>query len=69
VVASELEVVAVDDAAGMSAGDDGFALSGFPEFVRSDDGFCGDASLGLDAEELTDFVVAGVAAALRRAAS
>jgi hypothetical protein len=45
------EVVAsgVDDAAGMSAGDDEFALSGFPEFVRSGDGFWGDASRELDA--------------------
>jgi hypothetical protein len=51
------------------AGDDGFALSGFPEFVRSGDGFWGDASRELDAEELTDSVVAGTAAALRRGAS
>jgi hypothetical protein len=69
VVASELEVVAVDDAAGMSAGEDKFALSGFPEFVRSGDGFWGDASRGLGGEELTDFGVVGTAAAPRRAAS
>jgi hypothetical protein len=37
------------------AGDDEFVLSGFPEFVRSGDGFCGDASRELDAEEVTDF--------------
>jgi hypothetical protein len=59
----------VDDAAGTSAGDEGFALSGFPEFVRSDDGFWGDASRELEAEELTDFETVGVAAAPRRAAS
>jgi hypothetical protein len=47
-------VVDLDDAA---AGDDEFALSGFPEFVRSGGGFCGDASRELDAEELTDFGV------------
>jgi hypothetical protein len=56
----------VDEA---SVADDGFALSGFPEFVRSGDGFWGDASRELDAEELTDIEVADVAAALRRAAS
>jgi hypothetical protein len=46
-----------------------FALSGFPEFVRSGDGFCAAAPLKLDAEELTDIGAAGVAEALRRAAS
>jgi hypothetical protein len=49
--------------------DDGFALAGFPEFVRSGDGFCWDASRELEPEELTDIEVAGEAAALRRAAS
>jgi hypothetical protein len=37
--------------------------------VRSGDGFCGDASLELEGEELTDFGVVRVAAALKRAAS
>jgi hypothetical protein len=37
--------------------------------VRSGDGFCGDASRELDGEELTDSGAAGLAAALRRAAS
>jgi hypothetical protein len=49
--------------------EDEFAVFGFSEFVRSSDGFCADASLELDAEELTDIEVAGVAAAPRRAAS
>jgi hypothetical protein len=49
--------------------EDEFALSGFPEFVRSGDGFCWDAPIGLEREELTDCVVAGTAAAPRRAAS
>jgi hypothetical protein len=66
VVASEFEVLAGDD---VVAGEDEFALSGFPEFVRSDEGFCWDASRELDAGELTDIEVAGVAAARRRAAS
>ena len=70
-VASELVVTSpmtggVDDA---PAGDDGFALSGFPEFVRSGDGFCGDASRGLEVGELTDPVVAGAPAWLNKAAS
>ena len=46
-----------------------FALFGFPEFVRSGDGFCADAPLELDGEELTDPVLPEAAAALRRAAS
>jgi len=57
---------AVGDAAASAGVEDGFAVFGFPEFVRSGDGFCGDASLGLEGEELTDPVVAGVAAALTR---
>jgi hypothetical protein len=53
----------------VSAGDDGFALFGFPEFVRSGDGFCGDASRELEAEELTDIGVFAPADWLNRAAS
>jgi hypothetical protein len=49
--------------------EDGFALSGFPEFVRSGEDLGGDASWELKAGELTDPVVAGVAAAPRRVAS
>ena len=49
--------------------EDEFALFGFPEFVRSGDGFCADASLELDAGELTDIEVAGEADWLNRAAS
>jgi hypothetical protein len=49
--------------------EDEFALSEVPEFVRSGDGFCADAPLKLEVEELTDIGVAGVAAPLRRAAS
>jgi hypothetical protein len=63
-VASEFEVLAGDE----GAGEDGFALSGFPEFVRSGDGFWGDASRELEGEELTDIEVAGVAAEPSRAA-
>ena len=44
-------------------------MFGFPEFVRSGDGVFADASLELEAEELTDIEVAGAAAALSRAAS
>jgi hypothetical protein len=65
-VASEIKVPAVEDSA---AEEDGITLSGFPEFEMSGDGFCGDASLELEAEEVTDIEVAGTAAALRRAAS
>jgi hypothetical protein len=49
--------------------DDGFAGSGFSEFVRSSDGFWGDASRELDAEELTDIGVLAAADWLNRAAS
>jgi hypothetical protein len=65
---SELIASVVDDAAGVlgaAAGDEGFALSGFPEFVRSGDGFWEDASRELEGEELTDFEAAGVAALSR----
>jgi hypothetical protein len=37
--------------------DDGFALSGFPEFVRSGNGFCWGASRGLDGVEDKDDAV------------
>ena len=75
-VASEVELlvlvasvtVGVVEAVGLLGVDEEFALSRFPEFVRSGDGFCAAAPLKLDAEELT---VIGVvrAAAPRRAAS
>jgi hypothetical protein len=58
------------EAVGVTGGvEDEFAVFGFPEFVRSGDGFWVDAPLELDAEELTDIEAAGVAAAPRRAAS
>lgn len=62
--------VGVVEAVGVTGGvEDEFALFEFPEFVRSGDRFCAAAPLKLETEELTDIELAGVAAALRRAAS
>ena len=62
--------VGVVEAVGVTGGvEDEFPLFGFPEFVRSGDGFCADAPLELETEELTDPVLPEAAAALRRAAS
>ena len=77
-VASEVELLVLlasvtvgeDEAVGPDGGvEDEFAVFGFPEFVRSGDGFCGDAPLELEAEELTDPVLPLAAAAPSRAAS
>jgi hypothetical protein len=49
--------------------EDEFPVAGFPEFVRSDNGFWGDASRELEAEEFTDIEVLAAADWLNRAAS
>ena len=57
------------EAVALLGADEEFALVGFPEFVRSGDGFCGDAPLELEVGELTDPVLPEAAAAPSRAAS